>query len=152
VHQGIEIGLNLKIAENIFSSTDKLKLNNAYTLSDYRFYHDRQYGNNIIAGQPRHFLRSELHYSQNAWFAASNIEVASSAQVDFSNTMQSPGYTILGFTAGYNLNQNVSFYLDGRNLLDKNYIATFSTAVSGAGNVFYPGDGRAFYAGVKIKL
>jgi iron complex outermembrane receptor protein len=152
VHQGIEIGLNLKIAENIFSSTDKLKLNNAYTLSDYRFDHDRQYGNNIIAGQPRHFLRSELHYGQPAWFVAPNIEVASSAQVDFSNTVQSPGYTILGFTAGYNLSQNVSFYLDGRNLLDKNYIATFSTAVSGAGNVFYPGDGRAFYAGVKIKL
>ena len=152
MHQGIEIGLNLKIAENIFSSTDKLKLNNTYTLSDYRFDHDRQYGNNIIAGQPKHFLRSELRYDQPAWFVAPNVEVASNAQVDFSNNVQSPGYTILGFTAGYNLRQNVSLYFDGRNLLDKNYIATFSTAVSGAGNVFYPGDGRAFYAGVKIKL
>ncbi len=152
MHQGIEIGLNLKIAENIFSSTNKLKLNNTYTLSDYRFDHDRQYGNNIIAGQPKHFLRSELRYDQPAWFVAPNVEVASNAQVDFSNNVQSPGYTILGFTAGYNLRQNVSFYLDGRNLLDKNYIATFSTAVNGAGNVFYPGDGRAFYAGVKIKL
>ncbi len=152
IHQGIEIGLNLKIAENIFAKSDKLKINNAYTLSDYRFDKDRQYGKNIIAGQPRHFLRSELRYDQSAWFAAPNVEVASSAQVDFSNTVQSPGYAILGFTAGYNLSQNVSFFLDGRNLLDKNYIATFSTAVSGAGNVFYPGDGRAFYAGLKIKL
>lgn len=152
VHQGIEIGLNLKIAENLFSGGDKLKLNNAYTLSDYRFDKDRQYGNNIIAGQPRHFLRSELRYDQSAWFFAPNIEVASSAQVDFSNTVKSPGYTILGFTSGYTLNQNVSFFLDVRNLLNKNYIATFSTAVNGASNVFYPGDGRGFYAGVKIKL
>lgn len=152
IHQGIELGLGLKIAENLFSGGDKLKLNNAYTLSDYRFDKDRQYGNNIIAGQPRHFLRSEWRYDQPAWFFAPNIEVASSAQVDFSNTVKSPGYTILGFTSGYTLNQNVSFFLDGRNLLDKNYIATFSTAVKGATNVFYPGDGRAFYAGVKIKL
>ena len=152
VHQGIEMGLNLKIAENIFSRSDKLKLNNAYTLSDYRFDNDRQYGNNIIAGQPRHFLRSELRYDQPSWFFAPNVEVASSAQVDFSNTVKSPGYTILGFSAGYNLNQNISIFLDGRNLLDKNYIATFSTAVSGAGNVFYPGDGMAFYTGIKIKL
>jgi iron complex outermembrane receptor protein len=152
VHQGIEIGLNLKIAENIFATSDKLKLNNAYTLSDYRFDKDRQYGSNIIAGQPRHFLRSELRYDQPLWFVAPNVEVAGSAQVDFSNTVKSPGYIILGFTSGYTINQNVSFYLDSRNLLDKNYIATFSTVVSGAGNVFYPGDGRAFYAGVRIKL
>jgi len=152
VHQGIEIGLNSKIAENIFFSSDKLKLNNSYTLSDYHFDKDRQYGNNLIAGQPKHFLRSELRYDQPVWFLASNIEVASNAQVDFSNTVKSPGYAILGFTSGYTLNQNVSFFLDGRNLLDKNYIATFSTAVKGATNVFYPGDGRAFYAGIKIKL
>jgi len=152
VHQGIEIGLNSKIAENIFFSSDKLKLNNSYTLSDYHFDKDRQYGNNLIAGQPKHFLRSELRYDQPIWFLASNIEVASNAQVDFSNTVKSPGYAILGFTSGYTLNQNVSFFLDGRNLLDKNYIATFSTAVKGATNVFYPGDGRAFYAGIKIKL
>ena len=152
IHQGIEIGLNLKIAENLFSVSDKLKLNNAYTLSDYRFAKDRQYGNNVIAGQPRHFLRSELRYDQPNWFFAPNVEVARSAQVDFSNTVKSPGYAILGFTGGYNFNQNVSFFLDGRNMLSKNYIATFSTSVSGAGNVFYPGDGRAFYAGVKIKL
>ena len=154
IHQGIELGLNLKIAENIFSGSDKLKLNNAYTLSDYRFNKDRQYNNNQIAGQPQHFLRSELRYDQLDWFIAPNIETASSAQVDFYNTLQSPGYAILGFTAGYTLNQKVSFFLDGRNLLDKNYIATFSTAVSGSAssNVFYPGDGRSLYAGIKIKL
>jgi iron complex outermembrane receptor protein len=152
IHQGIELGLNLRIAENILATNDKLKLNNSYTLSDYRFDKDRQYDNNIIAGQPRHFMRSELRYDQPSWFFAPNIEVASSAQVDFSNTVKTPGYAILGFTGGYDLNQDVSFFLDGRNLLDKNYIATFSTAVNGAGNIFYPGDGRSFYAGVKIKL
>lgn len=152
IHQGVELGLNFRIAENILSGSDKLKLNNAYTFSDYRFDKDRQYGNNKIAGQPRHFLRSELRYEQLDWFVAPNVEVASSAEVDFSNTVQSPSYAILGLAAGYNLNQNVSLFLDGRNLLDRNYIATFSTTVNGAGNVFYPGDGRAFYAGVKIKL
>ena len=154
IHQGLELGLNLRIAENIFSSSDKLKLNNAYTFSDYRFDKDRQYGNNKIAGQPPHFLRSELRYERPEWFIAPSFEAANSAQVDFSNTLKSPGYAILGLGAGYNLNKNISFFLDGRNLLDKNYIATFSTIVNSSGNknVFYPGDGRAFYAGVRIKL
>lgn len=152
IHEGIELGLNLKIAENLFSNSDKLKFNNAYTFSHYKFDKDRQYGNNKIAGQPAHFLRSELRYDQKDWFVAPNIETASSAYVDFNNTVKTPNYTIFGFSAGYDLNKNFSIFLDGRNLLDKNYIATFSTTVNGAANVFYPGDGRAFYAGLKIKL
>ncbi len=152
IHQGIELGLNLKLAENIFAKNDSLKLNNSYTLSDYYFDKDRQFANNLIAGQPKHFLRSELNYKQNSWFFAPNLEVATSANVDFANTTKSPRYAILGFSAGYDLNEKISFFVDGRNILNENYIATFSTTVNGAGNVFYPGDGASIYAGIKIKL
>lgn len=153
-HQGVELGLGLKIAENIFSNSDKLKINNAYTFSDYYFRNDRQFNDNQIAGQPTHFLRSEIRYEQPNWFVAPNVEAASSANVDFANTVESGGYAIFGIGSGYDLNKNFSFFVDARNLLNRKYIATFSTTVNSSGNtnVFHPGDGRAIYAGVKIRL
>ncbi|GDX36476.1 TonB-dependent receptor [Alphaproteobacteria bacterium] len=152
IHQGIELGLNLQIFKNLLKNSDQLKLYNAYTLSDYRFDKDRQYLNNIIAGQPRHFFKSELRYEQASWFIAGNAEVASNAQVDFANTVKTQGYAVFGLNAGYNFDKNFNFFIDCRNLLNKKYLATFSTTTTGAGNVFFPADGRAFYAGLKTKL
>lgn len=152
IHQGLELGLNLQIFKNLFKSGDKLKLNNAYTLSDYRFVNDQQYQSNIIAGQPRHFFKTQLRYEQASSFIALDAEIASNAQVDFANSVKSPGYKVFGLNAGYDLNKNFSFFVEARNLLNKKYIATFSTTTSSAGNVFYPADGRAFYSGLKIKL
>ncbi|MDX1974550.1 MAG: TonB-dependent receptor [Rickettsiales bacterium] len=153
IHQGLELGLDLQVAQNVVSKGDHVQLRNAYTYSDYYFENDPQYGDNDIAGQPKHFLQIELRYDHaDGWYVAPNIELASDADVDFSNTVTSPGYGLLGLGAGYEVNQNLDLFVDGRNLLDKRYISTFSTTVSGGGNVFYPGDGRTFYAGMRLKL
>jgi iron complex outermembrane receptor protein len=155
VHQGIELGLDLEVAKSLFAKNDHLQLRNAYTYSDYKFDNDPQYRDNTIAGQPEHFFQAELRYDHaDGWFVAPNIELAGGAEVDFANTMKAPGYGIVGVGAGYDVNQRVSLFLDGRNLLDKEYISTYSTTVNSLGNnnVFYPGDGRAFFAGVRIKL
>ncbi len=155
VHQGVELGLDLQVAQNLLSKGDHLQLRNAYTFSDYTFDGDPQYGNNDIAGQPKHFFQAELRYDHaDGWYVAPNIELAGGAEVDFANTLKSPGYGLVGLGAGYDVTPNVSLFVDGRNLLDKEYISTFSTTVNSTGNtnVFYPGDGRAFYAGVRIKL
>lgn len=155
VHQGIELGLDLQLAQNLVSKGDHLQLRNAYTFSDYKFDNDPQYGDNTIAGQPKHFFQAELRYDHaDGWYVAPNIEFSGDAEVDFANTLKSPGYGILGVGAGYDVNQKVSLFFDGRNLLDKKYISTFSTTVNSTGNtnVFYPADGRTLFAGVRIKF
>ncbi|MGB1539706.1 MAG: TonB-dependent receptor family protein [Rickettsiales bacterium] len=148
IHQGVELGFALQLS-------DQWQWRNAYTYSDFHFDGDSQYGDNEIAGQPEHFYQTELRYTHSdGWFVAPNLELASSSYVDFANTLEASGYGIVGLNAGYAVNDRISFYLDGRNLLDKRYISTYSTTVNSFGNtaVFYPGEGRAFYAGMRVKF
>lgn len=155
IHQGLELGLAVRLADSLFAQRDHLEWRNAYTYSDYFFDGDAQYGDNTIAGQPEHFYQTELRYDHaDDWHIAADWELASSADVDFANTLKTPGYGLVGFNAGYTLNERVNLYLDGRNLLDQDYISTFSTIVNTAGNtsVFYPGEGRRLFAGMRVKL
>jgi outer membrane receptor protein involved in Fe transport len=48
-----------------------------------------------------------------------------------------------------------NIYIEGRNLLNQNYIATYNVipdADGHDGRDFYPGEGRAVYAGFRWKL
>jgi len=155
VHQGIELGFAVKIAEGLFRENDNLIWKNAYTLSDFHFVDDDQYGDNRIPGIARHVYQSELRYeSKNQWFIAPSIEVSSSADVDYENTLNTPGFMVLNLAAGYNFTDNLSAFIDARNLLDKRYISTFSTIINGLGNtnVYYPGQGRSVFMGLKAKF
>lgn len=155
VHQGVELGLDLRLGRDLLAAGDHLQWRNAYTFSDFHFDGDAQFGDNDIPGQPAHFYQTELRYDgADGWFVAPNVELANEADVDFANSFTAPGYALLGLNAGYDVTDGVSLFFDGRNLLDKNYISTFSTIVNTAGNtaVFYPGDGRRVFGGVKISL
>ncbi len=155
VHQGVEAGLGIVLAQNLVSNGDRLKLNNVYTYSDFRFDGDAQFGDNTIAGVPPHVFRSELRYDHpDAWFASLNMDYVSEADVDFSNTFSAPGYTLMGFGAGYEVTKNISTFITGRNLFDTEYISNFSTAVTAtpASALFYPGDGRRFFGGVTFRF
>src|SRR3546814_6529696 len=55
LHQGIEAGLLITLPGGF-------SLNQTYTFNDFRFVDDRQYGDNVIAGLPKH--RSEEHTSE----------------------------------------------------------------------------------------
>jgi iron complex outermembrane recepter protein len=155
IHQGIEAGLGVVLAENLVSSGDRLKLNNVYTYSDFRFVGDAQFGDNTIAGVPPHVFRSELRYDhRDDWFLALNMDYVSEADVTFDNTFSAPSYTLMGFGAGYEVTKNISTYVTGRNLFDTEYISNFSTAVTASESsaLFYAGDGRSFYGGVTIRF
>ncbi len=155
IHQGLEFALVMDVAESVFASGDALVWRNAYTYSDYYFEGDQQYGDNQIPGQPHHFYQTELRYDHlGGWFASVDWEIASAADVDFSNTLKTPGYGIVGLNAGYDFNEQVKLFVDARNLLDKKYVSTYSTIVNAAGNtsVFYPGEGRSLFAGLQIKF
>ncbi|AGW95551.1 hypothetical protein N234_36425 [Ralstonia pickettii DTP0602] len=60
-----------------------------------------------------------------------------------------------GSKPGTNFECGVTVFLDARNLANKRYVSDFSTvadARTANTSVFYPGVGRAFYAGVKYKF
>lgn len=155
IHQGVEAGFGIVLAQNLVSSGDRLKLNNVYTYSDFHFEADNQFGDNTLPGIPPHVFRSELRYDhRDDWFVALNMDYVSDADADFTNTFSAPSYTLMGFGAGYEVTKNISTYVTGRNLFDTEYISNSSTAVTATStsNLFYAGDGRSFYGGVTVRF
>ena len=155
IHQGIELGLGIILAKNLVSGGDQLRWRNSYTYSDFNFDGDAQFGDNTIPGVPPHVYQTELRYShRDNWFVALNADFVSEADVDFTNTVEAPGYGIMGFAAGYDVNKDVSLFVTGRNLFDKAYISNFSTAVTAnaASALFYAGDGARFFGGVTVRF
>ncbi len=149
IHQGIELGLSWRPFE-------VLTFNTVYNLNDFYFENDVQFGDNQIAGAPPHQFHFSVRYEDNGFYVEPNADwVPEAAWVDFANTLKSDAYVTLGVKAGWEPTDNVTLFLDARNLTDERYISTFSTvtdARTAATNVFYPGEGRAFYAGMSIKF
>lgn len=150
IHQGIELGLGVDI-------TDRISTRAAYTWSDFHFDGDAQWGDNEIPGAPEHYLRAELRYTDpNGWYVAPNLEASmDNYYVDMANTLEADAYAILGLTAGLDVTENASLFVDLRNLTDEKYVTSASvvtTTAQGGTALFYPGDGRSVYAGLKYKF
>jgi len=147
VHQGIEAALDWTIGKG-------LRLRQTYTLSDFRFDGDAQYGDNRLPIVPRHFYRAELRYDHPAgWFVAPSLEwSASKIQVDYSNLTQAPAYAVLNLNAGYAVNDRISLFIDIRNLADKDYISNIQAQIraTAASAAYWPGDGRSAFAGLSV--
>ena len=147
IHQGIEAGLETSIGRQWTARA-------AYQLNDFRFEDDPVFGNKRLAGVPRHFATGELLYRiDNGFYFGPNIRVASSANVDHANTLKAAGYAVYGFKVGQRMSKGVSWFIDARNLGDKVYAATTGVIADARGadsRQFYPGDGRALYAGIEI--
>ena len=158
IHQGIEAGAGAAIFRGIFNhgpQPDKIWLNIAYTLNDFRFDNDPLFGNNILPGAPRHYVRAELLYKNpNGIYFGPNLEwVPQSYFVDSANTVKTEPYAIWGFKTGFDNGGPVSAYIEGRNLANKAYIASASiiNQATAAMPLFEPGNGRAIYAGMKYR-
>jgi iron complex outermembrane receptor protein len=148
VHQGVEAGLR-------YALTAGLDLGGVWTYSDFRFDADARYGDNRLAGVPRHFGRVDLRmrWSGNGgeWHLSPGLEMASSATVDFANTLTAPGWAVLQLSGGWTRGP-LSLFTELRNLGDHRYVSNFSTITDARlanTNVFYPGEGRSVYAGVR---
>jgi iron complex outermembrane recepter protein len=159
IHQGVELGFGVNLL-GVFLSTesrDKLWLNVAYTYSDFHFDGDRQYGNNKIPGAPEHYLRGELTY-QNAtgFYFGPNVEwVPKGYFADNANTVsqKTKSYALLGFKAGYDMENGLGFFVDARNLTDEKYISNVSVTGQATVNsaLYVPGGPRAVYGGIRYK-
>ena len=155
---GIELGLNGNLLQNLWADKDAVELRAAYTYSHFRLDGDPLYGNNILPGVPENYLRAELLYHHPSGISLGpNIEFApTSAPIDLTNSLYANGYTILGARAFWDApNSQGNFYIEGRNLFNQNYIATYNVVPNAAGQdgqYFYPGEGRAIYAGFQWQL
>ncbi|AGW94219.1 MULTISPECIES: TonB-dependent receptor family protein [Cupriavidus] len=155
--QGVELGITADLLQNLAGPGDRLTLSQLWNYSDFRFDNDPQYGNNRIAGVPEHVLRTTIAYSRASGLrVAGTIDwVPTGAYVDYANTLRVPAYVLFGVQASYAFARGVTLFLDVRNLANKRYVSDFSTvadARTANTAVFYPGTGRAFYAGVRYNF
>jgi iron complex outermembrane receptor protein len=156
IHQGLELSLGALLLENIVAKNDLLTIRTSYSYNDFKFDGDNSWGDNQIPGAPKHYIRSELRYKEKSGFYISpNIEVVPEGYaVDMANTLYTDSYMLLGLQTGYEINKNITFYVDARNLTDKTYAATtgvITRATASNTAQFVPGDGRAFYTGLSFK-
>ena len=159
VHQGLEFGLGLSLLKSILvngpaENTDRLWLNTAYTFNDFFFVNDPDFGDNELPGVPRHYIRSELLYKHPVgFFVGPNVEWVPEAYfVDNANTLDTQFYALWGAKIGFERGM-LSAYVEGRNLTDQNYIATVDIVplATEQSPLFWPGNGRAVYAGLQLR-
>jgi iron complex outermembrane recepter protein len=165
IHQGIELSLNVDLMRGILaksedaSQQDRLVLRQMYLWNNFRFNGDSDFGNNQLPGVPEHFYRAELMYEHPCGFyMGPNLEWTPQAYpVDLANTRDAGSFALFGFKIGYRTKKGVSLYLEAKNLADQDYVSTTgvvqqATALPVASrNYYFPGDGRAFYAGIEWK-
>jgi iron complex outermembrane receptor protein len=158
LHQGIEASLSWTVLRDLAAPGlgDSLTLRQAYSFNDFRFDGDAVYGDNQLPGAPRHLYRAELRYRHPASFSiAPNVEwVPQGFFVDNANTLKTNAYAILGLRAGWDFENGLSVFAEGRNLADRKYISNASVAPVATLNsaLFEPGFGRSVYGGVQFRF
>jgi iron complex outermembrane receptor protein len=155
VHQGVEAGFGVAVLKGLAGADDRVWFNVAYTFSDFLFDGDARYGNNVLPGAPRHFLRAELLYKNpDGYYAGPNVEwVPQSYFVDNANAVKTERYALLNFKVGYDTGGGWSWYAEARNVFDRKYIASVSIAetANATSALYEPGTGRGVFAGVRFR-
>lgn len=148
-HFGVELGLSASL-------TEKLTGRIAYTFQDFRFHDDPVRGENRLAGAPRHVINASARYAVTPalslqaevdWFPGKT-------PVDNMNSVHTDGYATVDLGATYAITEHVSVYGEARNIFDKTYASStlIVDQASPTQAVYLPGDGRAFYAGLKVNF
>ncbi|MEZ0300321.1 MAG: TonB-dependent receptor family protein [Candidatus Methylacidiphilales bacterium] len=164
-HIGVEAGLHTTLWERESgflgdyqskADQEKVVLRQSYTWSNFFFDSDPVYGSNSLPGIPEHYYRAELMYTHPCGFyAGPNVEwSAGKYAIDFANTTYADPYALLGLKAGWKSRNGLAIFFEARNLTDERYAATTSLVTDARGQdaqVYWPGDGRAFYGGVEWK-
>ena len=147
-HTGLEFGMTARLPLS-------LEWRHSLLINDFRFDGDAQFGNGRISGIQKSLLRAELLYRGNhllnGFYFGPTFEVSPQRYaVDFAETLYVDSYTLLGLKTGQKVNEHWSWFLEGRNLTNKKYAAANNVVQNASGDPsqFYPGEGRAAYAGV----
>lgn len=161
VHQGVEASARMELARNLAGADadDRLSVFGLWNHNDFRFEGDRTYGRNRIAGTPPDVLRFELRYAKphlgpltDVYLAPQIDWVPVGAWADQANTLRAPGYALLGVEAGFALPNRLALFVEARNLTGEAYVSDVSVITDArrvATSIFYPGDRRSVFAGLR---
>jgi iron complex outermembrane recepter protein len=111
---------------------------------------------------PKHVYRAEARVGTDALHIAPNVEwVPDGPYADYRNLVRTPGYALLGVTAGARVAAGVDAFIDVRNITGKKAIGDISAAInvtppsnvtSTASAIYYPVERRAFAAGLRARF
>lgn len=158
IHQGVELGLDVYVARDVLAARGQaFTLRGAYTFNDFRFDDDATYGDNQLAGVPRHVFVSEARFEQkDAWYVSANLRwVFDGPWADFANTERAPGYELVGLTAGVDVLPGVKLFGSVENLFDTVFISNVATNANQSlerAAIYTPGVGRAIYGGLTAQF
>jgi iron complex outermembrane receptor protein len=154
IHQGLELGIDWLPAFNSLSThAIQLAWRHVLTVNDFKFQAHPVYGNNTLAGVPETSYLTELSLTHERWRAGLSVRhVVDGPFVDYANTTQTDGYTLLGFNASWTASDNITLFMSAENATDERYVSNVGTVGVGNrdGQLFTPGQGRALYAGVTL--
>ena len=124
------------------------------TFNAFTFDSDTEYGNNRLPSAPRWFARGELMYAHASGFRAGpTFDFAGGRYVDFSNSYRVGSYGLLGARASFGTD-NWEIYAEGRNLLDRQYVAAVvvKDQADPSTQMLHPGAPRAVYFGARYQF
>ena len=149
VHQGVEFGAS-------FTFNPAWRVNANYLFNDFRFDGDAVFGDNALAGVPRQQLRAELQWSPSEHVRVTpNLEWNDATWIDHANTTRAKGATTWGVRLGGDIDARWRWFADFRNVFDKRWVAGTNVVArvrSDNERNLLPGDGRAVYAGIEMRL
>ena len=125
----------------------------AYTYQDFRFVNDPLRGNNRLGGAPPHLIHAQLQFqATEAWMMQGAVRWSpTEVPVDNMNTLYADPYAVVDLRSEYKIDRNFRVFGEITNLFNKTY-ASSTLIIDQARSdqaAFLPGDGRAFYAGIK---
>lgn len=165
IHEGIELGLGWLAGRDLFQSADSLHLQLTYNWSN--FYFDgrsslgtSQVNNDQLPRIPEHAAYLALNYKNGPWSISPNVRAVSRYGLTYDGSggdaYEVDSYAILGLKLNYRHDEHFSWFIDGRNLADKDFIsdgsASFTAGAPGASASVHPGEPIALYVGFEYKL
>ena len=158
IHQGVELAGEIDLLGCAWDEKPEHRLvfRSAWTYGNFRFDDDPNYGDNQIAGLPKHLIRGEMMWeNEDGWYAGPTFEwVPSKSYIDHRNTFSADPYALLGFKLGRRVEEGISWFIEGKNLTDERYAAT-TGVIEDANRTdqaqFLPGDGRGVFTGIEVK-
>ena len=149
-HQGTELGLNTKLAEEL-----KLGLSYSYAIHTYEDWvsSGKDYTGNEMATAPREIINTRLNWSPsllNGGNAELEWEHLGDYWMDNENTHKYNGHNLLNLRANYNVDKKLEIYGRVMNLTDRLYATNASFSYGKA--EYAPGMARAIYLGINYSF
>lgn len=158
IHQGLEFGLDVRPFKAALEKNGQaLRLSAAYTFNDFTFDDDAVYGDNQLAGVPRHVLIAEARFDQlDKFYLSSTLRwIPDGPWADYANTERAPGYATVQLTAGVTLTKGIELFGSVENLFDEVFISNVTTNANQRLTneaIYTPGQGRAVFGGLRARF